>query len=53
MINYLSADPDLLVKILKAIDEKLFNDNVLGKHIRVLVEEWKKYVLIIIAMPLD
>lgn len=35
-------DPDLLVKILKAVDEKLFNDNVLDKQIRVLVEEWKK-----------
>lgn len=35
-------EPDLLVKILKAVDEKLLNDLVLTKHVRVLIEEWKK-----------
>lgn len=37
------SDPELLTKLLKAIDEKLLNDFVLNKQIRVLVEEWKKY----------
>lgn len=35
-------DPDLLTKVIKAVDEKLFNDFVLYKHLKVLVEEWKK-----------
>lgn len=34
--------PDLLTKILKAVDEPLFTNIVLYKQIKVLVEEWKK-----------
>lgn len=38
--------PDLLTKIMRAIDEKLLTDAVLTKHIRVMIEDWKKYALI-------
>uniref|UniRef100_A0A1Q3FI03 Folliculin n=1 Tax=Culex tarsalis TaxID=7177 RepID=A0A1Q3FI03_CULTA len=34
--------PTLLQKIAKAVDEELFTDAVLDKHLRALVEEWKK-----------
>jgi folliculin len=36
--------PILLAKILKAVDEESFTDDVLDKHLKVLVEEWKKLV---------
>uniref|UniRef100_A0A2M4BLS8 Folliculin n=1 Tax=Anopheles marajoara TaxID=58244 RepID=A0A2M4BLS8_9DIPT len=39
--------PSLLQKIIKAIDEELFNDHALDKHLRVLVEEWKNKVVCI------
>ncbi|XP_053665489.1 folliculin [Anopheles marshallii] len=39
--------PSLLQKIVKAIDEELFNDQALDKHLRVLVEEWKNKVVCI------
>ncbi|XP_052896199.1 uncharacterized protein LOC128303316 isoform X3 [Anopheles moucheti] len=39
--------PSLLQKIVKAIDEELFNDHALDKHLRVLVEEWKNKVVCI------
>jgi hypothetical protein len=32
----------LLVKIAKAMNETLFTDLVVDKHLRALVEEWKK-----------
>lgn len=35
--------PDLLLKIVKAVNERLFNEFVLNKHLKLLVEEWKKY----------
>lgn len=31
------------------MDEELFNDQALDKHLRVLVEEWKKYELIVLS----
>lgn len=34
--------PDLMLKINKSINERLFNDVVLAKHLTLLVEEWKK-----------
>ncbi|KAG4073473.1 hypothetical protein HA402_000697 [Bradysia odoriphaga] len=37
--------PDLLTKVIKAVDEKLFTDFVLYKHLKVLVEEWKNKIL--------
>lgn len=36
--------PDLLVKLLKAVDETRFTELVLNRHTKVLLEEWKKYV---------
>lgn len=36
--------PDLLTRILKAINEPLLTDQVLLQHIRVLVEEWKNKI---------
>lgn len=30
--------------MMKAVNERLFNDFVLNKHLNLLVEEWKKYV---------
>lgn len=37
--------PDLLNRVIKAINEPLFTDQVLLQHIRVLVEEWKNKIL--------
>jgi len=37
--------PDLLTKVIKAVDEKLFTDFVLCKHLKVLIEEWKNKIL--------
>lgn len=34
--------PDLLQKIVKAFDEGLFNNEVLEKQLKVLLQEWKK-----------
>ncbi|KAL5275518.1 FLCN family protein [Megaselia abdita] len=34
--------PELLSKIMKAVEEPLFNHLVLNKHTKVLIEEWKK-----------
>ncbi|XP_049287637.1 folliculin [Anopheles funestus] len=39
--------PSLLQKIMKAVDEELFNDHALDKHLRVIVEEWKNKVVCI------
>lgn len=36
--------PDLLVKLLKAVNETRFTELVLNRHTKVLVEEWKKSV---------
>lgn len=41
--------PDLLVKLLKAVDETRFTELVLNRHTKVLLEEWKKYVNILLA----
>ncbi|XP_065362585.1 folliculin [Calliphora vicina] len=37
--------PDLLVKLLKAVDETRFTELVLNRHTKVLVEEWKNKVI--------
>ncbi|XP_065093014.1 folliculin [Ochlerotatus camptorhynchus] len=42
--------PTLLQKILKAVDEELFTDLVLDKHLRALIEEWKNKVVCIRKM---
>lgn len=42
--------PDLLVKLLKAVDETRFTELVLNRHTKVLVEEWKKYFIKIICI---
>ncbi|XP_055603266.1 folliculin isoform X2 [Uranotaenia lowii] len=42
--------PTLHQKILKAIDEELFTDLVLDKHLRALIEEWKNKVVCIRKM---
>ena len=42
LIVSFAIDPDLLTKVISAVDEKLFNDFVLAKHLKVLIEEWKK-----------
>ncbi|KFB37601.1 AGAP007579-PA-like protein [Anopheles sinensis] len=39
--------PSLLQKIMKAMDEELFNDEALDKHLRLLIEEWKNKVVCI------
>lgn len=36
------AVPDLFLKVMKAINERLFDDYVLNKHVDLLVEEWNK-----------
>ncbi|EDW40418.1 GL25234 [Drosophila persimilis] len=33
--------PDLMVKLLKAVEEKIFTELVLNKQTKVLIEEWK------------
>lgn len=38
--------PDLMVKLLKAVEEKNFTELVLNKQNKVLIEEWKKYVIL-------
>ncbi|XP_062533234.1 folliculin-like [Armigeres subalbatus] len=42
--------PTLLQKILKAVDEELFTDLVLDKHLRAMIEEWKNKVVCIRKM---
>ncbi|XP_055621573.1 folliculin isoform X2 [Toxorhynchites rutilus septentrionalis] len=42
--------PMLLQKITKAVDEELFTDLVLDKHLRALIEEWKNKVVCIRKM---
>ncbi|XP_058461504.1 folliculin [Malaya genurostris] len=42
--------PTLLQKIIKAMDEELFTDSVLDKHLRALIEEWKNKVVCIRKM---
>ncbi|XP_055535764.1 folliculin [Wyeomyia smithii] len=42
--------PKLLQKIMKAVDEELFTDLVLDKHMRALIEEWKNKVVCIRKM---
>ncbi|XP_053683060.1 folliculin [Sabethes cyaneus] len=42
--------PTLLQKILKAVDETLFTDLVLDKHLQALIEEWKNKVVCIRKM---
>ncbi|XP_061390407.1 folliculin [Musca vetustissima] len=37
--------PDLLVKLLKAVNETRFTELVLNRHTKVLVEEWKNKVI--------
>lgn len=42
--------PTLHQKIINAVDEKLFTDLVLDKHLRALIEEWKNKVVCIRKM---
>lgn len=42
--------PDLLTKIIKAVDEKYFTDLVLEKQLKVLVQEWKNKVTCIMQV---
>ncbi|XP_023033169.1 folliculin isoform X1 [Drosophila willistoni] len=37
--------PDLMVKLLKAVEEKIFTELVLNKQTKVLIEEWKNKVI--------
>lgn len=41
-----------MVKLTKAVDEKRFTPLVLNKQTKVLIEEWKKYVLLLLAKAL-
>lgn len=36
--------PDLMTKVIRAVDEPLFNDTVLEKQLKVLVQEWKNKI---------
>lgn len=36
--------PTLLTRIIKAVDEKAFTEFILNKQLKLLVEEWKKYL---------
>lgn len=51
--NELRTVPDLVVKIVKAVNERLFNEYVLNKHLRLLVEETKKYVRLYLITPIS